>query len=167
MALNLEEERKAALRGEEVHARCGHPGERLMALLDRIRAERVRDFADITDEFLALMWCLDQYRVADAAPVGMGRQAATYRSRIDGVYRGKGNWFAILLTHLLMNRTGETIRSRSKIRVSRSRIRSIWLGLTATLHPSCARSRRSPVDRLIGTIRLAGRWTTGRTVARS
>lgn len=64
MALNLAEERLAERRAEEVAARVGHPGERFMTLRELIRTRRVRDFADVTDEFLALMWCLDQYRIA-------------------------------------------------------------------------------------------------------
>jgi hypothetical protein len=116
MAPNPKEEREAALRAAEVRARVGHPGERWWALHERIRVERVRDFADVTAEFLALMWCLDQYRIADAPPEGMGRLGTPHRSRMDGVYRGKGNWFALLLTILLSNRTGQTIRSRSRIK---------------------------------------------------
>lgn len=116
MALNPEDERRAALRAERICGAVGHPGDRMRALLERIRRQSLRDFAAITRDFLELMWCLDQYRIADAAPSGMGRQGATYRSRIDGIYRGKGNWFAMLLTELLMNRTGEKIRSRSKIK---------------------------------------------------
>jgi hypothetical protein len=116
MALDEVAEHEAAVRAEQVRALVGHPGERVSALLERIRHERVRDFAAIADDFLALMWCVDQYRVGDAAPSGMGRPGASYRSRLDGVYRGKGNWFAIVLAELLMNRTGERIRSRSKIK---------------------------------------------------
>jgi hypothetical protein len=116
MALDEVAEREAALRAERLCALVGHPGERVCALLDRIRGERLRDFAAIADDFLALMWCVDRYRVEDAAPSGMGRSGAGYRSRLDGVYRGKGNWFATVLTELLMNRTGERIRSRSKIK---------------------------------------------------
>jgi len=114
--LDIEEERKAAARAEAVRLRVGHPGERWGALCQRIETQRIRDFADVTTEFLALMWCLDQYRVADAPPARMGKHAARYSSRIDGVYRGKGNWFAILLALLLDNRTGQRIRSRSRIK---------------------------------------------------
>lgn len=76
----------------------------------------------MVEEYLELMWCLDQYRIADAPPDGMGKmltkdnKPTTFGSRMDGIYRGKGNWFAILLALLLNNRTGQTIRSRSKIK---------------------------------------------------
>ncbi|HYV15976.1 MAG TPA: hypothetical protein VE972_08140 [Conexibacter sp.] len=116
MPLDFEKERAAAARAEGVRVRVGHPGERWGTLCKRIETERIRDFADVTTEFLALMWCLDQYRIADAPPERMGRLTASYSSRMDGVYRGKGNWFATLLALLLGNRTGQTIRSLSRIK---------------------------------------------------
>jgi hypothetical protein len=109
-------EQQAIARAQQVREVVGHPQERWDALIERVQAEGVRNFADVTDDYLALMWCLDCYRVADAPPVGMGDADRPYRSRMDGIYRGKGNWFAILLALLLDNRTGQKIRSRSKIK---------------------------------------------------
>lgn len=94
----------------------GHPQHRWDALIARIQDEGIREFADIMDDYLALMWCLDAYRVADLPPAGMGRLDRRPASRLDGIYRGKGNWFSTLLALLLDNRTGQKIRSRSKIR---------------------------------------------------
>jgi hypothetical protein len=62
------------------------------------------------------MWCLDEYRIADAPPSGMGDPSQPFGRRLDGIYRGKGNSFATLLSLLLENRTGQTIRSRSAIK---------------------------------------------------
>jgi hypothetical protein len=45
MALNELAEREAALRAERLRAVVGHPGELVCALLERIRGERIRDFA--------------------------------------------------------------------------------------------------------------------------
>src|SRR5680860_623446 len=109
-------EKAAEERADEVNARVGHPGERWQALIDRVQAEAIRDFHAVTWDYLALMWCLDQYRIADAPPVGMGKLDAPYSSRMDGIYRGKGNWLATLLSLLLANRTDQKIRSRSKIK---------------------------------------------------
>ncbi len=96
--------------------RVGHPGERWGTLIERVQRDAIRDFSAVAEDFLALMWCLDQYRIADAPPPGMGNPTANPQSRMDGIYRGKGLWFSTLLGLLLDNRTGQKIRSRSRIR---------------------------------------------------
>lgn len=116
MPLDADKEAKAAERAEAVRESVGHAGERWEALIERVQAEGIRDFQAVMWDFLALMWCLDQYRIADAPPDGMGKLGTPYSSRMDGVYRGKGNWFATLLSLLLDNRTGQKIRSRSRIK---------------------------------------------------
>lgn len=108
-------EDEAAVRAVAVQQQVGHPQERWAALIERIQSDGVRDFSEVMDDFLALIWCLDQFRIADAPPAGMGDPKAQFGSRMDGVYRGKGNWFATMLALLLDNRTGQKIRSRSKI----------------------------------------------------
>jgi hypothetical protein len=115
VALNEAEERAAAGRAEEVRGVVGHPLERWQALQARVQNESIQKFADILDDFLALMWCLDRYRVAQAPPQGMGKPGGSWSARLEGVYRSKGNWFAILLALLLDNRTGERLRSRGQI----------------------------------------------------
>ncbi|MGI9081797.1 MAG: hypothetical protein ACR2FZ_05885 [Thermoleophilaceae bacterium] len=116
MALDPEQEKAATERAAGVRDAVGHPQERWDALIERIQAEVVRDFQGVTWDFLALMWCLDQYRIADAPPEGMGKLDTRFSSRMDGIYRGKGNWFATMLSLLLDNRTGQKIRSRSRIK---------------------------------------------------
>ncbi|HYM45216.1 MAG TPA: hypothetical protein VES65_03525 [Solirubrobacteraceae bacterium] len=111
-----EEERLAEGRAAATRARVGHPGERWSTLIERVQRDAIRDFSAVEEDFLALMWCLDQYRIADAPPFGMGNPKANPQSRMDGIYRGKGHWFSTLLGLLLDNRTGQKIRSRSKIR---------------------------------------------------
>ena len=114
--IDPEKEKAAVVRAAEVQGEVGHPQVRWEALIERVQAEGEREFAAVTEEFLELMWCLDQYRIADAPPEGMGNPENPFNSRMDGIYRGKGNWFAILLSLLLDNRTGQKIRSLSKVK---------------------------------------------------
>lgn len=111
-----EDEAAAKQRALEVTDRWGHPQDRWSALIARIQNEAIHEFEAVQDEWLDLMWSLDQHRVADAPPEGMGRLELPFASRMDGIYRGKGNWFAGVLTLLLNNRTGQTLRSRSEIK---------------------------------------------------
>jgi hypothetical protein len=116
MALDAEAERLARDRAAALYASLGHPQERWDALIERVQSQAIRNFSEVADEFLELLWCLDQYRVADAPPQGMGNLDKSFSSRINGVYRFKGNWFATLLSALLDNRTGEKIRSLTRIK---------------------------------------------------
>lgn len=109
-------ETAAESRADEVNARWGHPQLLWEALIARVQDQAIREWSEISDEWLALMWCLDQYRIADAPPVGMGKTHLQFSSRMDGIYRGKGHWFGLLLNLLLNNRTGQTLRSASKIK---------------------------------------------------
>ena len=97
MALDERAEREAADRAKAVEAAVGHPGELWDALVGRVQADGIRDFTDVADSFLALMWCLDAYRAAQAPPRGMGAPGKPWDTRLSGAYRGKGNWFATLL----------------------------------------------------------------------
>jgi hypothetical protein len=115
MAFDPEQEEAAAERAVMVRNDWGHPEERWQKLIALVQNGAVREFASVETEWLELMWCMDQYRIADAPPDGMGAASQSFSQRIDGVYRGKGNLFATLLSLLLQNRTGERIRSRSKI----------------------------------------------------
>jgi hypothetical protein len=115
MALDEVKESEAADRAAEVESRWGHPDELWNALIDKVQNAAIRDFSTVVDEWLSLMWCMDEFRIADAPPKGMGDLSKPFDQRIDGVYRGKGNQFAALLSLLLQNRTGQAIRSRSEI----------------------------------------------------
>jgi hypothetical protein len=115
VALSKAEEQAAADRAEQVRHVVGHPEERWDALKDKVQAQSIREFAHVTDDFLALLWCLDAYRKAQAPPEHMGKAGTSWAKRLEGAYRGKGNWFATLLSLLLNNRTGEKIRSRGQI----------------------------------------------------
>jgi hypothetical protein len=115
MVLVPELEEAAVERAAAVRDQWGHPEERWNGLIALIQNGAIREFASVETEWLNLMWCFDQYRIADAPPEGMGDPTQSFSQRIDGIYRGKGNLFATLLSLLLHNRTGEGIRSRSKI----------------------------------------------------
>lgn len=110
------DERAAAQRAAGVQAKWGHPAELWQAIIEKVQNGAIRDFSVVGHDWLSYMWCLDQYRMADAPPAGMGDPAQPYGRRLDGIYRGKGNSFATLLSLLLENRTGQTIRSRSAIK---------------------------------------------------
>lgn len=116
LALAAAAEAEADQRAAVVEAQWGHPQARWNDLIDRVQNTGITDFAAVVEEWLELMWCLDQYRIADAPPTGMGNPKLAFAGRMDGIYRGKGNWFATVLTLLLNNRTGRTLRSRSKIK---------------------------------------------------
>jgi hypothetical protein len=118
MAQRLDPEQEAAAdaRAGAVLAQWGHPQQRWEELASVIQNTGVTEFDAIRGAWLELMWCLDQYRIADAAPAGMGKADLPNASRMEGIYRGKGNWFATVLTLLLNNRTGQTLRSRSQIK---------------------------------------------------
>lgn len=116
MALDETQEREAAERAAETQSQWGHPGELWEALIVSVQNEAIRDFDAVADRWLTFMWCLDEFRKADAPPAGMGDATKPFNQRIDGIYRGKGNQFATLLTLLLENRTGQTIRSRNQIK---------------------------------------------------
>lgn len=94
----------------------GHPGQRWDELLSRVRGDAtLQTFGAIADEWLGLMWCLDRYRSAEVAPLGMGNPDASAANRLSGIYRYKGNWFATILAELLKNATGQEIRPRQEV----------------------------------------------------
>jgi hypothetical protein len=99
----------------QIEAQVGHPGEKWTDLQERVQADGVRQFADVQDEWLDLMWTLDQYRIANVPPRGMGKLTTEPGRRLGAIYRGKGNWFAALLALLLQNRTSLRIAPRQKV----------------------------------------------------
>lgn len=92
--------------------RVGHPAVLQESLIARVQDGAVRRFAEIQEEWLALMWSIDAFRVAGLTPIGMGKGGP---GGFGGVYRGKGNWFAALLGLILGNQTGQVIGARTKV----------------------------------------------------
>ena len=121
----------AAERAAEVQAIWGHPAERWQSLIGKVQNAAVRDFSAVIDEWLSYMWCLDQYRIADVPPKGMGDPTQPYSRRLDGIYRGKGNSFATLLSLLLRIAPARPFGAGRQSRAIRRTTRSTSRGLTA------------------------------------
>lgn len=92
----------------ELEATVGSPLDLWNNLKERIQQEDVKQFSDVADDFLGVLWCLDQYKIQDVTPRGMGKD-------LSGAYRMKGNWFADLISLLLVNQTATPIAPRSNI----------------------------------------------------
>lgn len=93
---------------EGLQERVGHPEAKWNELKDRVQADAVRQFAEVQEGWLDVMWTLDAYRIAQVVPAGFKDAGA--------INRGKGNWFAELLSLLLHNRTHHRIGARQNIR---------------------------------------------------
>lgn len=77
-------------------------------LKERIQQEDIKRFSAVVDDFLGVLWCLDQYKIHGVAPRDMGKD-------LSGAYRMKGNWFADLVSLLLVNQTDSPLAPRSNI----------------------------------------------------
>lgn len=96
----------------ELEGKVGHPETLRNDLIARVQDRAIRRFSEVQDDWMQLMWSLDAFRIAGLTPSGMGKGGA---SGFEGVYRGKGNWFALLLSLLIENQTGQGVGSRTKI----------------------------------------------------
>jgi hypothetical protein len=85
----------------------GSPADKWEVLKASVQDSAIRKFTDVQDDWLDLMWTLDSYRVAQVLP-------ADFRD-FGAFNRGKGNWFAELLSLLLQNRTHHRVASRQKV----------------------------------------------------
>lgn len=92
----------------------GHPEQRWQSLISHVTKNDVRQFVDVQDEWLDLMWCLDAYRHRSVVPREMG-SSKNASERLAAIYRGKGNWFAQLLSALVENRAGERVASANEV----------------------------------------------------
>ena len=108
---------------EEIEERVGHPERKWNELKARVQGDAVRQFADVQDDWLDVMWTLDAYRIARILPTGF-KDAGT-------INRGKGNWFAELVSLLLHHRTHHRIGARRTSGASRSATRSTLRGQRA------------------------------------
>ena len=96
----------------ELEAQVGHPETLRESLVRRVQEGKLKQFADVQDDWVRLMWSLDAFRVAGLTPTGMGKGGS---SGFEGVYRSKGNWFALLLALLIDNQTGQLVGSRTQV----------------------------------------------------
>lgn len=105
-----------ATQARAVESAWGHPQEIWDALVLKAQGAALTRWDEVRDDWLELMWCHDQYRIAGVPPRGMGNLKLSTSGRLEGVYRKKGHQFATLLNILLDNRTGQTLRSASSIK---------------------------------------------------
>jgi len=96
----------------ELEDRAGHPEALRDALIARVQDQVIKRFSDVQEDWVRLMWCLDAFRVAGLTPTGMGKGGS---AGFEGVYRSKGNWFALLLALLIDNQTGQFVGSRTRV----------------------------------------------------
>jgi hypothetical protein len=102
---------------EEIEERVGHPFELWESLKERVQAESLKEFAQVQDNWLNLMWAYDAFRIAKLLP----RNTERYLGRrkpfkdVGGFYRTKGNLFALLIALLLQNRTSQEIGARTRV----------------------------------------------------
>src|SRR5439155_21495541 len=104
-----------ASRQFQLEREVGHPVELWDRLKERIQRDGVKSFGAIQDQWLALMWSLDAYRIASVPPRAMGRQSVGSQDRLGAINRSKGNWFSELVAALLRNRTGQTVGARARV----------------------------------------------------
>lgn len=96
----------------ELEKKVGHPELLRERLIVKVQDEVIKRFAEVQDDWLELMWSLDAFRVARLTPAGMGKGGD---AGFEGVYRGKGNWFALILGLIIDNQTGHHVGSRTKV----------------------------------------------------
>jgi hypothetical protein len=96
----------------ELESRVGHPETLRDSLFAWVQEGAIKRFSDVQDRWIQLMWSLDAFRIASLTPTGMGRGGST---GFEGVYRSKGNWFALLLALLIDNQTGQLVGSRTRV----------------------------------------------------
>ena len=102
-------------RAREIEERVGHPGDKWDALIERIQSEALQRFSEIQQDWLDIVWTLDAYRKESVPPARMGNPKARPGPRLDGIYRGKGNWFAQIVALLLENQTTQLIAPRNRV----------------------------------------------------
>lgn len=100
------------LTSNELESEVGHPETLRDSLFAWVQEGAVKRFSDVQDMWIELMWSLDAFRVAGLTPTGMGKGGP---AGFEGVYRSKGNWFAMLLALLIDNQTGQLVGSRTKV----------------------------------------------------
>ena len=99
---------------ERLEALVGHPQHKFEALTEHIQ-QGVQTFQQIETTFLDLIWTMDTYRIEQVVPRGMGKATLSPEKRLDGIYRGKGNWFSTAVTLIIGQKTSSLLESRSNV----------------------------------------------------
>jgi hypothetical protein len=100
---------------QRLEERVGHPEDKFGALKTLIQANNIRRFRDIEAAFLDLVWTLDQHRIGQVVPRGMGNPRAAPTERLGDVYRGKGNYFSTVIALVLSNKAASQLASRRDV----------------------------------------------------
>lgn len=99
-----------------VEALVGNPKVKFDALVERIQKDVVKSFQLVEDDFLDLLWTLDTYRMQQVVPRGMGNpKAKSLDRKLEGIYRGKGNYFSAVVALILGQMTTSQLASRSDV----------------------------------------------------
>jgi hypothetical protein len=93
----------------------GHPDAKFIAVKAYIQDNVIEWFRDVETQFLDLIWTLDQYRIRQVVPRGMGKPGLVPDRRLEGVYRGKGNYFSTVMALILGNKTTSQLASRRDV----------------------------------------------------
>lgn len=99
---------------ERIEALVGHPLTKFEALTEHIQ-QGVQTFQAVESQFLDLIWTLDTYRRQQVVPRGMGKATITPDKRLEGIYRGKGNYFSQVVTLIIGQKTSSLLESRSNV----------------------------------------------------
>lgn len=103
---------------QRVEALVGNPGERFLDLRAKIQDRNITKFHEIEEDFLALLWCIDTYRVKQVLPrnpAGAKVQGFTGDQLAGGIYRKKGNFFSDTVTAILSNKTDSPLAPRTQV----------------------------------------------------
>jgi hypothetical protein len=102
---------------QRLESAVGHPRERFRELCDRIQLGE-RSFQAIEADFLALIWTMDAYRVAQVVPremVSLQMAKEEPARQLEGIYRGKGNYFSTVVSLVLGQMTTSQLASRRDV----------------------------------------------------
>lgn len=100
---------------KQLEALVGHPDQKFQVLTSKIQDDVVRRFREVEVDFLDLIWTLDQYRIRQVVPRGMGNPKNAPDERLGGIYRGKGNYFSTVMALILGNKTSSQLASRRDV----------------------------------------------------
>jgi hypothetical protein len=100
---------------QRVEDLVGHPEDKFDRLKERIQ-EGARSFQEVEVDFLDLIWTMDAYRIQQVVPRGMGNVSSVSADRrLEGIYRGKGNYFSTIVSLILGQMTTSQLASRSDV----------------------------------------------------
>ena len=100
-----------------VEALVGHPRDKFDALCERIQGG-AKTFQAIEVDFLDLIWTLDMYRREQVVPrdmVSAKMKAESAEKQLEGIYRGKGNYFSTVVALILGQMTTSQLASRRDV----------------------------------------------------